>query len=871
MISTPATPKSRIEPCAPWTRVEALWAEAAALPTGERSRWLAAACEGDAQLRREVEQMLPAGEWSEDGLEALVDRVAVDLAARADDSAVPTRLETPPRPAPRRRMPARVGRIRVEGRLGEGGMGVVYWGVDEALQRRVAIKTLRGPAGDPARLRLRREAELLSSLEHPNICRLYDLVHHEGDDYLILELIEGRTLEEILTEDGAPSRALGLQIAQAIAEVLDLAHRSGIVHRDLKASNVMVTEDGEVKVLDFGIARTAEGGGSPGGGRNRATLTGRDLTRQGAVVGSLATMSPEQARGESVTPASDVFSFGLLLQQLWTGKKPRRGDTDYELLRLAMLGEARQAKGLSRDQSRLIDRMKSLEADERPASSEVVAEIRHMRARQPRWLRRGAALLAALFFTALAVKYTVDLRRERDRALVAEAQAQSERQATDEVADFLLDLIGSSDPRRVKSTEETEFLRRLVEESARDLERLDDAPLAKVRVGQALAEAYLALDAQDRAVELLEEGLETLEKNPGISPLEKAWSLQLLSHASLDLGDMEASEELARQSLGIYEAFPEADPILRATAIEAVGHALCDQAKLSECERLMRRSLDLVQREGEAADAIPVLMTLSEILLERQNLEAASEAAESALKLIESHLGTEHGRYGSALENLATIEAMRGRNEEALPLFERALEITESRFGESHSFVGELLLDMQLAYGGLERWDEAEAAVRRAVRILRETLGPDHWITGAGLQELSWILDHQGEHAEAKALLLESVQIADRALGAESLGASMARQSLAENRKELGRLEESEALYRKVIDSYARIDGADGWRVGEAEAGLASVLAARDRKKEASELFDRALAKIEADLGADHPISAELTTVRATLLGADRP
>jgi len=219
---------------------------------------------------------------------------------------------------------------RIESKLGEGGMGVVYKARDTHLDRPVAIKVLPpGKVADPARKqRFVQEARAASGLNHPNIVTIYDIRAEQGMDFIVMEYIEGQTLDErIAAKDLRPAQTLhyAVQIADALAK----AHGAGIVHRDLKPSNVMVTEEGRVKVLDFGLAKLLEPAeDSP----DAATLTARRLTEEGAVVGTAAYMSPEQAEGRRLDARSDIFSFGSVLYEMMTGRRPFTGDSWLSIL-----------------------------------------------------------------------------------------------------------------------------------------------------------------------------------------------------------------------------------------------------------------------------------------------------------------------------------------------------------------------------------------------------------------------------------------------------------------------------------------------------------------------------------------------------------
>ena len=217
--------------------------------------------------------------------------------------------------------PDRVARFRIERPLGQGGMGEVFLALDEELHRRVAIKTLPVTLAGDERLRerLHVEARTVAALSHPSVAQIYDLISEGPNHYLVLEYVEGTSLATILG-DGPPSLEEALELAVDIAEGLEAAHAQGIVHRDLKAGNVMVTPAGRAKILDFGLAKvlfeSVEDHGTPTGG----------------ISGTLSAMSPEQVERRPVDHRSDLFSFGTLLYQMVTGDHPFRGGLPVETM-----------------------------------------------------------------------------------------------------------------------------------------------------------------------------------------------------------------------------------------------------------------------------------------------------------------------------------------------------------------------------------------------------------------------------------------------------------------------------------------------------------------------------------------------------------
>jgi serine/threonine protein kinase len=219
-----------------------------------------------------------------------------------------------------------LGRYTVLAALGKGGMGEVWRARDTKLGREVAIKTLPEEfACDTDRLaRFEREAKLLASLNHPNIAAIYGLEESNGAQVLVLELVEGPTLENRIKEGPIPVEE-SLKLALQIAEALEAAHEKGVIHRDLKPANIKLTLDGKVKVLDFGLAKAFAGNEPEVNLSNSPTLS-MAATQQGIVLGTAAYMSPEQAKGRVVDKRTDIWAFGCVVYEMLTGKRIFEGE-----------------------------------------------------------------------------------------------------------------------------------------------------------------------------------------------------------------------------------------------------------------------------------------------------------------------------------------------------------------------------------------------------------------------------------------------------------------------------------------------------------------------------------------------------------------
>jgi serine/threonine protein kinase len=235
---------------------------------------------------------------------------------------------------------SQLGSHQIVALLGKGGMGEVYRARDTKLKRDVAVKILPDEfSTNPERLsRFQREAEVLASLNHPNIAAIYDLQEESGTRFLVLELVEGETLADRIARGRIPTEE-ALRVAREIAQALEAAHEKGIIHRDLKPPNVKITADGKVKVLDFGLAKALETAPSAGTLSNSPTLTFAG-TNAGVIMGTAAYMSPEQARGRTADGRSDIFSFGCVLYEMLTGRQTFQGEDVSDVLASVLKTEA---------------------------------------------------------------------------------------------------------------------------------------------------------------------------------------------------------------------------------------------------------------------------------------------------------------------------------------------------------------------------------------------------------------------------------------------------------------------------------------------------------------------------------------------------
>jgi serine/threonine protein kinase len=396
-----------------WAQIEELFHRAAECSSEQRATLLNDACGNDSDLRREVQALL-----SSDG-----------SASVSVQAAVLGGLETVGFPL----IGETISHYRIEGGLGGGGMGLVYRAEDVKLGRRVALKFLpEESVKDPAALgRFEREARSASALEHPNICPIYEFGEHEGQPFLVMQLLEGQTLRELMAAAGPGKPPLELStlldLAGQILDGLDAAHQKGIIHRDIKPANIFITREGQAKILDFGLAKLASilsadvddpahdsrgEGGAVGISRGNVPLATPDrfLSRTGMSMGTAGYMSPEQVRGEKLDARTDLFSFGLVLYEMATGKRAFAGDTGPELqeaILTQMPSPARKVnpevparlaeivhRAIEKDREARYQSASVMHSDLQTLQREIQAKPRS------RWRGVGAASVVVLFLAA---------------------------------------------------------------------------------------------------------------------------------------------------------------------------------------------------------------------------------------------------------------------------------------------------------------------------------------------------------------------------------------------------------------------------------------------------------------------------------------
>ena len=843
-----------------------------AAPTEERESALQQAFAGSPELADQARELLAAEEHASERVDGLRERVDIELVARPIAA-----------PAPG----ARLGRYRLERVLGAGGMGTVYEAVQEEPRRRVAVKVLHGLLSPSSRHRFRRESRTLAKLQHPCIAQIHEAGVEDGLPWFAMEFVEGaKPMPAHADEVGLDLRGR-VELFRRLCDAIQYGHQAGVIHRDLKADNVLCDARGHVKVIDFGVARAVD--------RESATSL---FTTTGEIVGTLSTMSPEQleADASAVTTRSDVWSLGVLLYELATGRLP------FDLRGLSLPAAAhvvregsprppiRDERPLDQDLATILGKTLEKEPARRYASAEALSDdLGRWLDRQPilarppsaayqlRMLaRRHRAAFSALLVSAAVILVSfvavLLLYLEAEDARIGEsekadalsdslAQLERETQNARFLSGFLIDTLASPHPslggRDVRVADR-------IDEAVQAVERdLASRPELQADLLLALAATYRGLGLSDDALHCAERAIELGREHWGeTSERELDAELELLRSLRLRK-DHARGIELARSLIPRIGTLGEDEPRVLQARAELVSLLVAR----GDFDEAIRRGEELV------ADADRLLGPDDPISVSCANtlglaLSAASRSADAERPLrrvLAARRAADRDELNAAIaaSNLAHCVKDLGRYEEAEPLLREALDAYERELGPHTATVQArgALAALLTERGAV---DEAGALATRNAEEAEDVLAPDDPTFLDALGTLAGVRAAQSRHGEAEELFRrclagwrEGVPPGHpRLVGAlRNLAATLFLQQ---------RLDEAEALYREAIRP---VDGfAAGIDLLRALDDLAFLCVNQGRNAEARELLDRALAAALELQGSAGPLTRRVRHALARVL-----
>jgi tetratricopeptide (TPR) repeat protein/predicted Ser/Thr protein kinase len=792
-----------------------------------------------------------------------------------------------------------VGRHVVLQTLGAGGMGVVHAAYDPELDRKVALKLLLpGTGGDTGRLRLLREAQALARLSHPNVVGIHDVGTVGEQVWLAMEFVQGRTLRQWLA---TPRRwPEVLEVLRKAGEGLAAAHAADLLHRDFKPDNVMVGDDGRVRVMDFGLARASSGSSvsesatepSPPSPEPR---TGRasSVTRVGALVGTPGYMAPEQLGGKELSAAADQFAFCVTLWEALYGERPFSGDTSMALVANVLEGKLRsptRSRGIPSWLRRVCERGLSVEPAQRwPSMGALLDTLAKGRKRAT--ARKGLAAVGVL--AVLGAGWQANARWDlAERTATCEASGDEVAVAWNaEREQALRDALVATELRYAATT--ADKLVPLLEQRA-------------VAWREARVEACLDTSVRKRwSAELLDRSLWCLdERRMELESLvdELIAADEVVVRHAVDAAAGLSSVEPCRDAKTLETVSPppqEAREALRAVRVDVVrAHNLERSGRYAQGLPLARDALARAEALGWPPLTAAARLRLGGLLdrtgaypeaeaeLERTYFDAskgvAPEVAFHAAVVLAYVVGVSTARHvegrrwarladvaledvpdgqhlhrAALLGTFATIDKKAGALDEAKAFLEQAIALQEATLGSQHpDLVGNLnvLANVHYAAGN---YPEATVHYERAIAISHETLGPEHPYLAFDLNNLSNVHYATGNYAEAQTLLERALAIWEATLGPEHPYVASSLVNLSNVHLATGNYAEAQALLERALAIWEATLGPEHPDLVGGLSNLARVHEATGDYDEAKVLAERALAIGEASLGPEHPVVAK--------------
>jgi tetratricopeptide (TPR) repeat protein len=891
-----------------WRRVTEILDGALELEPAAQTAYVERCCDGDAGLRAAVETLLRADAASGDFLET----PAAEYLALA-----------PPEPVGGGLGPGmRIGPYRVVRELAHGGMGEVHLAerADGQFEQQVALKLVRAGA-DSAELRRRflAERQILARLHHPHIARLLDGgVTPEGRPWLAMEYVVGTSLTG-WCDTSALDRSARLLLFEDVCEAVRYAHQRLVIHRDLKPSNILVTDDGQVKLLDFGIAKLLEERAqNEGPGSAPATRTGLlALTPEYA--------SPEQVRDEPVTTATDVYALGAVLYELLSGRRPYRFsryspveiervvcETDPDPPRLGVELDSIVLRALQKDPGRRYASADALLDDLRRLRAGLPVHARPDSAayRARKFVRRHRLGVAAGAAVALALVAGLGAALWQARAAAREAAKARE------VKDFVVDLFQVSDPAESRGREIT--ARELLD---RGVHRVDSVlgrqPALREELLGVLGRIHRELGLYPQADTLLTRAAELARQVYGSDDPEYAARLADQGTVRRAMGDLPVAESLLTRALRIRRRGSGAADDDVARTMGELANVLSDAGQHQRAESLYRATLAIdLRRYGP--DHLKVAEDLSNLAVlyggdGMGRLDAADSAYRAALAIRRRRLYPDHplvltttgdlaaglgdaGHYAEAeslmrqvlagyrrvhpdghpdvawaLHLLADLTREMGRYAESESLHVQALEMRRRTLGSDHPNTIATLNNLAILRYRMDDLAGAEQSFREALGIWRAKLGASHTYTIRAANNLGAVLSEEGKYQEAEALLRATLAEERGERGDSTLDDAMITRNLGIVLHRTGRLAEADHALRWSVASYRAAGQGQSPRLAEPLTALGAVLTDRRRPQEADSVLREALMIRTAAFPADDPRLAETRqTLGLALAGEGR-
>jgi tetratricopeptide (TPR) repeat protein/tRNA A-37 threonylcarbamoyl transferase component Bud32 len=842
-----------------WLRISTLFDQLVELDPQQQDTVLNEVARDDADVSRELRAMLAVGVEAD----RIIDVAAGEINDAINDLAIDSSRDQV--------FPSLAGPWRLTREIARGGMGVVFLGerADAQFEQRVAVKLIkRGLDTDEIVARFLRERQILARMQHPNIAGLVDGgATEDGRPYFAMEYVDGVPISSYCDTRSLLVEAR-LRLFITACRAVSFAHRNLIVHRDLKPTNILITGEGAVKLLDFGIAKLLSVGDE-------------SLTQTEARVLTPAYAAPEQIRGESATTATDVYGLGTVLYELLSGRRAFDVSLSSEAALRAVLetdpplpstAAERRDAGVSRQLRGDLDAvvMKALrkEPDRRYGSVEALArdlerwldgvpvQARKVTAgyRARKFVSRHRVGVATAAIVALAVIAGVAGTLWQARAAALQARK------AEEITRFLASIFQVADPSESRGEQIT--AREILDRGAVRIEReLAGQPDVQTALMGTVGEIYYSLGLFDRAAPLLERALNQSRALYGSDSAEVADASLRIGRLQFERGEHAESIQSLDESLAVRRRLDGPRSPRLAEILHALGATYQALGKLEEAERVLRQSHEIVAAAfgNEHLRTAESLSLLADIVHERHQDDAEAEAmARRALDVRRRLAGNDHPETFDSVGLLATILRERGNYTDAETLYREELSQRRRILAPDHPSVAITLNGLAQLYEQTGRLTESLATAREALELRRLILGEAHPYFAVSVNNHAVTAYRLGMYREAEPAFREAFTLWQRELGAEHAFTTTALNNLGMTVRELGRLDEAETLVRQVMATRQKVFGEKSQEVAQSLRNLGLILTDRRAFAEAASALERAVQLARAVYSPEHPRMSEV-------------